>query len=236
LRENGTSAFFFLLSGADMTPKTKKIEIPEGFVTRTIREPGSVCFLHLKGELRHWNLGVLHEIFQRELEAGIVRLVVNLSQINVMLSCHIGAFITYLREVWPKGGDIKLSQISEDNFARFCQMGLNDVISFYKTDEDAFNAFQVEPGKLVSYLRANEDEPGRKKPLPAQGDTVILNRIYRLAYLESLSSHNQQELPYNKLDIILKVILLDTQQERVLLEDSTMERKWLDLKYIDKID
>jgi anti-sigma B factor antagonist len=72
---------------------------------------------------------------------GHARLVLDLSRLRFVDSSGLGAFISCLRKLNAKGGDLKLCGMSSQVRAAFELVRMHRIFDIYRTREDAVRAF-----------------------------------------------------------------------------------------------
>ena len=70
-----------------------------------------------------------------------VKLVLDLSRLRFIDSSGLGAFLSCLRRLSAKGGDLKLSGMSKQVRAVFELVRMNRIVEIYGTREEAVRAF-----------------------------------------------------------------------------------------------
>jgi anti-sigma B factor antagonist len=84
--------------------------------------------------------------FKREMNtllANHTRLVMDLSRVQLVDSTGCGAFIGFLRQLQPKGGDMKLCAVTKPVRALFELVRMHRIFDIFNTREEAVRAFQV---------------------------------------------------------------------------------------------
>jgi anti-sigma B factor antagonist len=105
-------------------------------------------------ELDAGNAGEFKRDIAPALEAN-TKLVIDLSHLRFVDSSGLGAFISCLRKLNAKGGDLKLCGMAKDVRAVFELVRMHRVFDIFATKEDAVRAFQRASG------------PGRLETAPA---------------------------------------------------------------------
>jgi anti-sigma B factor antagonist len=83
--------------------------------------------------------------FKRDLAPVLdanVKLVLDLSRLRFIDSSGLGAFLSCLRRLSAKGGDLKLAGMSKQVRAVFELVRMNRVVDIYGTREEAVRAFE----------------------------------------------------------------------------------------------
>ena len=91
-------------------------------------------------ELDASNAGEFKRDFAHVLD-GNVKLVLDLSRLRFIDSSGLGAFLSCLRRLSAKGGDLKLSGMSKQVRAVFELVRMNRMVDIYGTREEAVRAF-----------------------------------------------------------------------------------------------
>jgi anti-sigma B factor antagonist len=71
------------------------------------------------------------------------KLVMDLSQVQLVDSSGCGAFISFLRQLQAKGGDMKLCAITRPVRSLFELVRMHRIFDIFNTREEAIKAFQV---------------------------------------------------------------------------------------------
>jgi len=101
-----------------------------------IEDKGAVA-LHVKGRLDMSALEDFKNIFTSEFEAGNYKLVLNMAEVNFIVSTHLGVIMSNYKEAQSNGGDIKFSALTEEVYGIFDLLQLTSILNIYKSDEEA---------------------------------------------------------------------------------------------------
>ncbi len=92
-------------------------------------------------ELDASNAGEFKRDFAPVLDANM-KLVLDLSRLRFIDSSGLGAFLSCLRRLSAKGGDLKLAGMSKQVRAVFELVRMNRIVDIYGTREEAVRAFE----------------------------------------------------------------------------------------------
>ena len=112
----------------------------------TVEKVGDVAVVAVPvQELDAGNAGEFKRDIAQALEDN-TNLVIDLSRLRFVDSSGLGAFISCLRKVNAKGGDLKLCGMSRDVRAVFELVRMHRVFDIYATSEEAVRAFGPDVG------------------------------------------------------------------------------------------
>jgi anti-sigma B factor antagonist len=106
-------------------------------ISRTDHEKYSV--LHLSGFLDAHTVPKFENALQTLLEEDKFKITVNLAQLDYISSAGLGVFMGFIEEIREKGGDIKLSNLSQKVYKVFDLLGFPALFEFFE-DENQANA------------------------------------------------------------------------------------------------
>ena len=94
------------------------------------------------------------------LKAGIVRVVIDLGSVDYISSAGWGIFISEIKGIRERGGDLKLARMIPDVYEVFELLEFNYILKAFDTVEDAVGDFE---GGVVNF---EEESVKEGKPLP----------------------------------------------------------------------
>lgn len=109
-------------------------------VTRREELTGAIA-LHIKGRLDMNALEDFKNIFVTEFEAGNYNIILNMAQVNFIVSTHLGVIMTNYKKAQSNGGDIKFSSLTEEVYGIFDLLQLTSILNIYNSDSEAAKDF-----------------------------------------------------------------------------------------------
>ncbi len=106
------------------------------------REHNEIRVLDLKGYLDAHTAPQLESSFQRELESGRYKLVVNFRDLDYISSAGLGVFMQFIEEVRKHNGDIKLANMSKRVYNVFDLLGFPVLFEIFEDEKEALLSFQ----------------------------------------------------------------------------------------------
>lgn len=107
----------------------------------TIRETKTVHVLELWGYLDAHTAPILEEAFQKMLNNGRYRIIVNCRDLTYISSAGLGVFMAYIEDVRANNGDIKMSNMSPKVFNIFDLLGFPMLYDIVNDESDAVAKF-----------------------------------------------------------------------------------------------
>ncbi len=107
------------------------------------KQQDNVTILELHGELDAHTASELEAAFQRCLEEGKVKIVVDGSHLEYISSAGLGVFMAFVDEIRERGGDIKIAALKPRVFKVFDLLGFPMVFDILPTIEEAVQRFQA---------------------------------------------------------------------------------------------
>lgn len=104
-----------------------------------------VCVLDLKGELDAHTASELELAFQKCLDDGSHRIVVNGQNLQYISSAGLGVFMAYVEDVREHGGDIKIAALPPRVFNVFDLLGFPVLFDITQTEDEALQLFDSAP-------------------------------------------------------------------------------------------
>lgn len=101
-----------------------------------------VVVLHIKGRLDMSTLEDFKNLFTAEFEANHHRLILNMAEVNFIVSTHLGVIMSNYKTAQARGGDVKFSSLTEEVYGIFDLLQLTSILSIFKTDAEALKNFE----------------------------------------------------------------------------------------------
>ncbi len=102
---------------------------------------GRAAVIDLEGEIDLFNTSGLKQVLQDSIAAGDVRVILNLERVSYIDSSGIGVFLSMLKPLREKGGDLKLASLSAAVNKVFLITRLNSFFEAYADVESAEKSF-----------------------------------------------------------------------------------------------
>ena len=104
----------------------------------TIRErDDNIHVMELKGYLDAHTTPILEDAFQNLLNDKKFRIVINCKDLSYISSAGLGVFMGFIEEIREKGGDIKLSNLSQKVYKVFDLLGFPALFDIFEKEEEA---------------------------------------------------------------------------------------------------
>ena len=108
---------------------------------REKQENNETILLHIKGRLDMNALEDFKNVFANEFDAGNFKIVLNMSQVNFIVSTHLGVIMSNYKKAQSAGGDIKFSSLTEEVYGIFDLLQLTTILNIYNSDAEALAEF-----------------------------------------------------------------------------------------------
>ncbi len=105
------------------------------------RSDGSVSILDVKGYLDAHTAPELEDAFNKLIDDGKYKVVVNLKDLNYISSAGLGVFMAYIETMRENGGDIKFSNLKKEVYNIFDLLGFPMLYEFYNDENEAIKKF-----------------------------------------------------------------------------------------------
>ena len=109
--------------------------------TVNVREQGIARVVDLNGYLDAHTAPQLEETFQKLIDSGDYRIVVNFRELNYISSAGLGVFMAFIEEVRSKAGDIKLAGMSPKVYNVFDLLGFPMLYEIFDEEKQAVGKF-----------------------------------------------------------------------------------------------
>lgn len=107
---------------------------------------GQVQHYQLRGQLKHADLIAFTTLIDQRYEKGQFRIILGFTEVESLLSSHLGALWQRCQIARKNGGDIKVYELSEVVREAFTRVGFHRLISIQDDLESAVNLFDREIG------------------------------------------------------------------------------------------
>ncbi len=102
---------------------------------------GEVTILRIKGELDFentvWLRGELHDL----LKQNRVKIILDLSQVDIISSYTVGVFVAFARDLRERGGDLKFLNLQNRVKQTFEATRINHILQVFDSEEEALQSF-----------------------------------------------------------------------------------------------
>jgi len=105
------------------------------------RVNGDVCIIDVQGYLDAHTAPLLENEFNKLIDKGIYKVVVNFSNLDYISSAGLGVFMAYVETMREKNGDIKFSNLKKEVYSIFDLLGFPVLYEFFKDEEEAVKKF-----------------------------------------------------------------------------------------------
>lgn len=109
--------------------------------TISTRSKKTVYIVYIGGELDAHTAFQLENTLKDLIEKEITEIVVNFSELSYIASAGLGVFMAYIEEVREKGGDIKLTNMSDKVYNVFDLLGFPALYEILEDEADAITRF-----------------------------------------------------------------------------------------------
>lgn len=102
----------------------------------------NIVILTLSAELDHHNILELRQLLESETQAGNLRLIINLAQVQFIYSAHIAVFWTCWKNCTSQNGQLVFSSASATVNKLIGSLNIGKVIKSYPSDAAALEAIE----------------------------------------------------------------------------------------------
>jgi len=113
-----------------------------GFEVKS-KDVDGVSVVYLKGYLDAHTASDFEKVLRELVDQNRVRLVVNMADLNYISSAGLGVFMGFIEEVRSKGGDIKLTELTDKVFRVFDLLGFPVLYEILKKEEEAISKYRT---------------------------------------------------------------------------------------------
>ena len=107
------------------------------------RKTGEIYVLKVAGFIDTSTVTTVEDKIKKIYSDGKYKLVVDLTEVEFVSSAGWGTFVSYLRKMREKGGDIKLSGMIEKVAKVFALMEFDSLIDAYETEDSAIKSYSL---------------------------------------------------------------------------------------------
>jgi len=100
-----------------------------------------ISVLYLSGFLDAHTTPKFEDGLQTLIKEGRVKIIVNLKDLDYISSAGLGVFMGFIEEIREKGGDIKLSNLSQKVYKVFDLLGFPALYEIYNEEDEARSKF-----------------------------------------------------------------------------------------------
>ncbi len=101
-----------------------------------------VAVMYPKGHLDAHNVERFEKEILKQIDGGVVDIVVNCADLNYISSAGMGIIMGYLDEIREKGGDIKLCSLDSKVYEIFDLVGFTEIYDFMEDEESAIAKYK----------------------------------------------------------------------------------------------
>ncbi len=110
-------------------------------IRRTEESSKGAVVLHIQGRLDMSTLEDFKAVFTAEFEAGNHKLVLNLAEVNFIVSTHLGVIMSSFKTAQARQGDLKFSSLTDEVYSIFDLLQLTTILDIHPNDQKAIEAF-----------------------------------------------------------------------------------------------
>ncbi|KAA3612269.1 MAG: anti-sigma factor antagonist [Calditrichaeota bacterium] len=105
-----------------------------------------IALLKVRGYLDTQTCGSMHTQMTKVLQDGFLHLIVDMGSVNYVSSAGWGVFVSEIKNIREKGGDLKIVQMLPEVYDVFEMLEFNRILECYDTIEEAINDFDLSIG------------------------------------------------------------------------------------------
>jgi len=153
-------------------------------LTIDLREAGEVAVLELAGRLDESKQDHVTRVFERLMNRGFCRVLVDCRQLVYLNSHGVSSFIAYVDEARARGGDVKFLGLTPDAQFTLDRLGLTPMLQTFVVEEEAVRAFELpideymSRGALGEYVAISEQKTFHLSYCATVGDADEEDKIY----------------------------------------------------------
>jgi len=153
-------------------------------LTIGLRDNGDVAVLVLAGRLDESKLETVTRVFERLMNRGFCKVLVDCRQLVYLDSHGVSAFVAYIDEARARGGDVKFSGLNPDAQFTLDRLGLNPYLQTFQAEEEAVRAFELPIDEYMSRGALGEYV------------SVGVQKTFHLSYCPALEGTDDEERSY----------------------------------------
>jgi anti-sigma B factor antagonist len=104
------------------------------------------------------------------LKAGIVRVIIDLGNVDYISSAGWGIFISEIKGIRERSGDLKLAKMIPDVYEVFELLEFHYILKAFDTVEDAITSFDEESGTITPRSKKYKEEKISTKPVEIENE------------------------------------------------------------------
>lgn len=105
----------------------------------SLLEKDSIVFLKINGQINLYTVTDLKEVFQKELEKGFTKYMLDMKMVHYVDSSGVGAFILHVNNLKKHDGKMAMYNIDDTVRVVFAMTKLNNFFSLFDNEKDALN-------------------------------------------------------------------------------------------------
>ncbi|MCA9732876.1 MAG: STAS domain-containing protein [Deferribacteres bacterium] len=105
-----------------------------------------IALLKVRGYLDTQTCGTMHNEMTKILQDGFFHLIVDMGTVNYVSSAGWGVFVSEIKNIREKGGDLKIVQMLPEVYDVFEMLEFNRILECYDTIEESINDFDLSIG------------------------------------------------------------------------------------------
>jgi len=118
---------------------------------------GDISIIKVGGYIDTTTSSELERALDSLLKAGVFRIIIDLGNVDYISSAGWGIFISEIKGIRERGGDLKLAKMIPDVYEVFELLEFHYILKAYDTVEQAIQDFDKEGG-IATYVEEPEDE------------------------------------------------------------------------------
>lgn len=145
---------------------------------------GDISVIRVGGYIDTTTSSELERALDSLLKAGIVHIIIDLGNVDYISSAGWGIFISEIKGIRERGGDLKLARMIPDVYEVFELLEFHYILKAYDTVEEGIRDFDKEMGRttvieesvsLGDKSESMESEPsqGKEEPVPMELEEMI---------------------------------------------------------------
>ena len=149
-----------------------------------LRDAGGISIVTLDGRLDESKTASVTKVFERLMNRGFSRILVDARKLVYLNSHGISTFVSYVDEARARGGDLKFYGLTADARIVLERLGLMDFIQTFPTMKEALPAFALPIDEFMS------------RGALAEFISTAKSRTYHLSYCSSAQSIEEVDRNY----------------------------------------
>ncbi len=129
---------------------------------------GEISIIRVGGYIDTTTSSELERTLDSLLKTGVVNIIIDLGKVDYISSAGWGIFISEIKGIRERGGDLKLARMIPDVYEVFELLEFNYILKSYDTVEEALADFGIKESMDASGKEKFEAEPGKKESTSEQ--------------------------------------------------------------------